>query len=47
MSNFNYRFKQYLSALVGLFGLSLLLPYAWLLVGALVVVMVLDTLGNL
>lgn len=47
MNAFNYRFKQYLAALVGLFGLSLLVPYAWALVGALIVVMVLDFLGTL
>ena len=47
MNAFNYRFKQHLVALVGLLGLSLLIPYAWDLVGALIIVMILDTLGNL
>lgn len=36
-----------MAALIGLFGLSLLFPYAWLLVGILLVVIVLDILANL
>lgn len=36
-----------MATLIGLFGLSLLFPYALLLVGILLVVIVLDILANL
>lgn len=47
MKRFDYRLKQYSPALVFLFAVGVVFPYAWIALALLAAIMILDTLIHL